>query len=48
MIPGDNKPAMRVIVAAVIVDTLARMKPRYPEPDPAMSRAIKAARKALA
>ena len=48
VIPGDNKPAMRVVVAAVIVDTLARMKPRYPEPDPAMARAIKAARKALA
>ena len=48
MIPGDNKPAMRVVVAAVIVDTLARMKPRYPEPDPTMARAIKAARKALA
>ena len=47
VIPGDNKPAMRVAVAAVIVDALARMKPRYPEPDAAMARAIKAARKAL-
>ena len=36
-----------VVVAAIIVDTLARMKPRYPEPDPAMAQAIKAARRAL-
>ena len=47
MIPGDKKPAMRVIVAAIIVQTLSGMKPRYPEPDEALSRAIKAARKAL-
>ena len=48
VIPGDNKPAMRVIVAAIIVETLSGMKPRYPEPDEALSRAIKAARKTLA
>ena len=48
VIPGDNKPAMRVIVAAIIVETLAGMKPRYPEPDPALARAIKTARQALA
>ena len=47
VIPGDSKPAMRVIVAAIIVETLAAMKPRYPEPDPAALRSIKAARKAL-
>ena len=48
VIPGDNKPAMRVIVAAIIVETLAAMKPRYPEPDATLLRAIKSARKALA
>lgn len=47
VIPGDSKPAMRVVVAAIIVETLAGMKPRYPEPGPEMSRAIKAARKVL-
>jgi len=48
VVPGDSKPAMRVIVAAIIVEALSGMKPRYPEPDPKLSRAIKAARKALA
>ena len=48
VVPGDNKPAMRVIVAAIIVEALAGMKPRYPEPDAALLRAIKTARKALA
>ena len=48
VVPGDSKPAMRVIVAAIIVETLAAMKPRYPEPDAALLRAIKTARKALA
>ena len=48
VVPGDSKSATRVIVAAIIVEALSGMKPRYPEPDPAMARAIKAARKALA
>ena len=47
IVPGDNKPAMRVIVASIIIETLSRMKPRYPEPDATLQRAIKAARKAL-
>ena len=47
IVPGDNKPAMRVIVASIIVETLSRMKPRYPEPNAALQRAIKSARKAL-
>ena len=47
VVPGDSKPAMRVIVAAIIVEALAAMKPRYPEPDPTLSRSIEAARKAL-
>jgi len=47
IIPGDHKPAMRVIVASVIVETLTRMKPRYPEPDAALLKSIKSARKAL-
>ena len=47
IVPGDNKPAMRVIVASIIVETLARMKPRYPEPDAALIQSIRSARKAL-
>ena len=48
IIPSDHKPAMRVIVTSIIIETLAAMKPRYPEPDAALLRAIRSARKALA
>lgn len=48
VIPGDNKHATHAIVASIIVETLAGMKPRYPEPGTTMLREIMAARRRLA
>ena len=33
IVPADHKPAMRLIVATVVVDTLAAMDPQFPKPD---------------
>ena len=33
IIPADHKPTMRLIVATVVVEALAKMAPRFPEPD---------------
>ena len=33
VVPADHKPAMRLIVATVVVETLAAMKPQFPKPD---------------
>lgn len=47
IVPADDKPAMRVIVASIIVETLAAMQPRYPAPDDAQRARVAAARAAL-
>ena len=47
VVPADHKPAMRVIVASIIVETLARIDPRFPRPDAKLLRDIEAARGAL-
>ena len=33
VVPADNKPAMRLIIATVVVETLAAMAPSFPQPD---------------
>lgn len=33
VVPADHKPAMRLIVATVVVQTLAAMNPQFPKPD---------------
>ncbi len=47
VIPADSKPAMRVIVAAIIVETLAALDPRFPQPTAALRKAIASARETL-
>ena len=47
VVPADHKGAMRVIVAAIVIDTLAAMAPRFPKPDPKLLEDIAAARQAL-
>ena len=47
IVPADSKPAMRVIVASIIVEVLAAMAPKFPEPDAKLLQAISEARKAL-
>lgn len=33
VVPADDKPAMRLIVATIVVEALAAMDPQFPEPD---------------
>jgi PPK2 family polyphosphate:nucleotide phosphotransferase len=47
VIPADDKPLMRALVAGVIVHTLEGMHPAIPEPDPAHRAALEAARARL-
>ena len=47
IVPADSKPAMRLIVASIIVETLAAMAPEFPKPDAKLLQAINEARKAL-
>ena len=48
VVPADHKGAMRAIVAAIVVHTLAAMEPQFPTPDAKLHEAIAAARKTLA
>ena len=47
VVPADHKGAMRVIVAAIVIETLAAMAPRFPKPDAKLLEDIAAARQAL-
>ncbi len=47
IVPADGKPAMRVIVASIIVETLSRMNPSYPEPDASLKAEIEAMQKSF-
>jgi PPK2 family polyphosphate:nucleotide phosphotransferase len=47
VVPADKKWFTRLVVAAAIVDALARLNLRYPEVDDAKKRELAAARKAL-
>ena len=47
IVPADSKPAMRLIVASIIVETLQGMAPAFPEPDEKLRRAIEEARRTL-
>ena len=47
IVPADSKPAMRLIVASIIVETLAGMAPEFPKPDAKLLQAIEEARQAL-
>ena len=47
IVPADSKPAMRLIVAHIIVETLAAMAPEFPKPDAKLQQAIHEARTAL-
>jgi polyphosphate kinase 2 (PPK2 family) len=43
VVPADDKQNARLIVSQVILDTLGRLKMRYPEADPAKLRALRRA-----
>ena len=47
VVPADDKPAMRAIVAAVVVDALEAMAPEYPQPDAKLRRDIGTAQRTL-
>ena len=47
VVPADNKPAARVILATIIVETLATMDPRFPDADDGLVYAIKTLRQSL-
>lgn len=47
VIPADSKPAMRVIVATIVVETLAALDPHFPAPSATLQEAIKSARETL-
>ena len=47
IIPADSKPAARVILATIIVETLAAMEPRFPDADDALAHDIATLRRAL-
>jgi len=47
VVPADHKWFSRLVIAAALVDTLARLHPHPPKVDKAMLRRLKAARKAL-
>jgi len=48
VVPADDKENARLIVAQVLVDTMSRLKMRYPEPDPARVTQLQAIRRRLA
>ena len=47
IIPADHKPTMRLIVATVVVEALAKMAPRFPEPDKRLRAEIAKAKSSL-
>ncbi len=47
IVPADSKPAMRLIVASIIVETLTAMAPEFPKPDAKLLQAISEAREQL-
>ena len=47
VVPADNKWFTRVVVAAAVIDALARLDLQYPVVDPAKLRELAAAKKAL-
>ena len=47
VVPADNKPAARVILATIIVETLTTMDPRFPDADDRLVHDIKALRESL-
>lgn len=47
VIPADSKPAARVIIATIIVETLAAMDPAFPDADDALVKDIQTLRRAL-
>ena len=47
VVPADNKWFTRVVVAAVVIQTLASLRRKYPEVGPANLKELAAARAAL-
>ena len=47
VIPADSKPAARVIIATIVVETLATMEPRFPDADDALVKDIQTLRRSL-
>jgi hypothetical protein len=47
VVPADDKKNARLIIAQVVIDTLAALKLRYPQLDAAQRRQLAAARRAL-
>lgn len=47
VIPADSKPAARVIIGTIIVETLAAMAPAFPDADDALVKDIQTLRRAL-
>ena len=47
VIPADSKPAARVIIATIIVETLAAMDPAFPDADDALVKDIQTLRRSL-
>jgi hypothetical protein len=47
VVPADNKWFTRVVVAAAVVDAMARLKLHYPVVGPAKRKELAAARKRL-
>ena len=47
VVPADDKANARLIVSQVLLDTMGRLKMRYPAPDPARLKELRAIRKQL-
>jgi hypothetical protein len=47
VVPADDKENARLIVSQVLLDTMGRLKMRYPAPDPARLKELRAIRKRL-
>jgi len=48
VVPADDKENARLIVSQIVVDTLERLKMRYPDTSPERRRELQAIRKRLA
>jgi PPK2 family polyphosphate:nucleotide phosphotransferase len=47
VVPADDKENARLIVSQILLDTMGRLKMRYPAPDPARLKELRAIRKRL-
>lgn len=47
VVPADNKPAARVVIASIIVEALTAMDPRFPDADEALVKDIETLRRSL-